>query len=171
MRARGRGQVGVLSSLAALDGFSALYPAYAATKAFATAWALGLRAHVRDTGVAVNVFAPGAVATPLLAPVEGLDPHYDPAAGAPAWVVPSPCGELSAADAAAAWAAGLARDEAVTRSHHCYSLVCTDACLGCPPQAHDLLMRNRCYMLWAFRPKARPQHAWLQAAASGKAKT
>jgi NAD(P)-dependent dehydrogenase (short-subunit alcohol dehydrogenase family) len=161
MRRRGHGQVGILGSLASLDGLNALYPAYAASKSFITMWALGLRAHLTGSGVTLNVFAPGAVATPLLASPPGIDPHYDPSTFAPAWVVHSPCVELGVEAAAAAWAAGLARDEAITRPHRCYALVCAEPCVECPLDARDLLVRWRCYMLWGWRPSMHPRHAWL----------
>ncbi len=165
MRRRGRGQVGVLSSLAAFDGFNSIYPAYCASKAFVTAWALGLRAHLRDSGITLNVFAPGAVNTPLInAPSPGLDPHYDLASRAPSWVAHAPGIELSVEAAVEAWAAGLARDEALTRSHHCFSFVCADPCLACPREAHDLIMRSRLYMLWGWRPLKNPNHAWTKKA-------
>ena len=160
MRRRGRGHIGVLSSLAAADGFNSIYPAYAASKAWATAWALGLRAHLRNTGVSVSVFAPGAVRTPLLQPPQGLDPHYDLASRAPSWVAHAPCVELSAATAAAAWAGGIDRDEAQTRPHRCFALVCAAPCLDCPQDVHDAVMRGGCYLLWGWRPRLEPAHAW-----------
>jgi len=167
MRKRGRGQIGILSSLAEKDYFSSLYPAYAASKCFATSWALGLRAHLQETGVSINVFAPGAVRTPLLAPVEGLDPHYDLSSRGPDWIVHSPIIELTAESAALAWAKGLERNQALTRPHHLYSLLCNDFCLSCPREAHDLLARNRIYMLWGWRPKKNPAHSWATHEKSG----
>lgn len=171
MRKRGRGQVGVLSSLSEKDHFSSLYPAYAATKCFVTSWALGLRAHLQATGVTVNVFEPGAVRTPLLAPVPGLDPHYDLSSRGPQWIVHSPIIELSAEDAARSWAEGLKRNEALTRPHHVYSLCCHDLCLSFPREAHDFLARNGLHMLWGWRPKLNPQHSWTVDNKSGVEKT
>jgi NAD(P)-dependent dehydrogenase (short-subunit alcohol dehydrogenase family) len=170
MRKRSRGQIGVLSSLAEKDHFSSLYPAYAASKSFVTSWALGLRAHLQGSGVTINVFAPGAVRTPLLAPVKGLDPHYDLSSRGPQWIVHSPIIELSAENAAKAWADGLQRDEALTRPHHLYSLLCHDLCLCFPREAHDLLARNGLHMLWGWRPKLHPQHSWTieQTVGAGK---
>jgi len=159
MRARGAGRVGVLSSAAGRDGFSALYPAYAASKAFASAWALGLRAHLRESGVAVTVFEPGAVRTPLLQAPPGLDPHYDLSSRGPACAAHLPCVELSAEAAAAAFLAGVARDEAVARPHLTYG-VCADVLLGFPKETHDIFMRNGCGLLWGWRPKKAPRHAW-----------
>jgi NAD(P)-dependent dehydrogenase (short-subunit alcohol dehydrogenase family) len=161
MRRRGRGQIGVLSSLAALDGLNALYPAYAASKSFVTTWVLGLRARLQHSGVTLNVFAPGAVATPLLTAPPGLDPRYDPTSFAPSWIVHAPCIEMSVEQAAAAWASGLASNEALTRPHRCYALACTDPCLDCPLDARDLLVRGRCHVLWGWRAPADPKHAWL----------
>ena len=161
MRQRGRGQIGVLGSLAALDGLNALYPAYAASKAFVTAWTLGLRARLDGSGVTLNVFAPGAVATPLLAAPPGVDSRYDPTTFAPSWIVHAPCIEMSVEHAAASWATGLARDEALTLPHRFFSLLCADPCLDCPLDARDCLVRGRCYMLWGWRPPVNPQHAWL----------
>lgn len=162
MRRRGRGQIGVLSSIAALDGLNALYPAYAASKAFVSTWALGLRARLQGSGVTINVFSPGSVATPLLSAPPGLDPRYDPTSFAPPWLVHAPCIEHSIESAVAAWAAGLAQDEALTLPHKCFSLVCADPCLDCPLEARDMLVRARCYMLWGWRPPAQPRHAWLE---------
>lgn len=161
MRRRGKGQIGVLSSLGALDGLNALYPAYAASKAFATTWVLGLRARLLGSGVTLNVFSPGAVATPLLQPPPGIDPRYDPTSFAPSWIVHAPCIEIGVEQAAAAWAAGLAKDEAMTRPHRCYALACTDPCLDCPLDARDLIVRSRCHVLWGWRVPADPRHAWL----------
>jgi len=164
MRARGAGRVGVLSSAAARDGFSALYPAYAASKSFATAWALGLRARLRGSGVALSVFEPGAVRTPLLAAPAGLDARYDLARRGPACAAHLPCVELSPEAAARAWLAGMARDEAVTRPHLSYGL-CAELLRGFPLEAHDLLARARCGLLWGWRPpRGGARHAWVTAA-------
>ncbi len=68
--------------------------------------------------------------------------------------------------AVAAWVRGLERDEALTRPHHLYGLVCVEPCLACPRDLHDLLMRLGAYPLWGWRPRPRPAHAWVAADAA-----
>ncbi|MFB2530867.1 SDR family NAD(P)-dependent oxidoreductase [Paracoccus sp. p3-h83] len=65
MRARGRGQIGVVSSLA---GFRALGgpPAYAASKAWARLYAEALRGQLARHGIGVSVICPGFVDTPMV---------------------------------------------------------------------------------------------------------
>jgi len=60
MRARGRGQVAVMSSLAAFRGFPGA-PAYCASKACVRVWAEGLRGDLATDGVGVSVICPGYV--------------------------------------------------------------------------------------------------------------
>jgi short-subunit dehydrogenase len=66
MRGRGRGQIAVMSSLAAFRGFPGA-PAYSASKAAVRAWGEALRGrHARD-GVAINVVCPGFIISRMTA--------------------------------------------------------------------------------------------------------
>lgn len=79
MRARRRGQVAVVSSLASFVGFAGA-PAYCASKAAVRVWGEALRGWLAPEGVAVSVVCPGFVETamtavntfrmPLLMPVD-----------------------------------------------------------------------------------------------------
>lgn len=73
MISRGRGQVGVVSSLA---GFIPLpdSPSYCASKAAVLSYGLALRGAVEDKGVRVSVICPGYVATPMMAQETGWKP-------------------------------------------------------------------------------------------------
>jgi len=64
MIARGRGQVAVVASVAALRGL-AYSPAYSASKAGIRAYGEGLRALLRPQGVNVSVIVPGFFDTPM----------------------------------------------------------------------------------------------------------
>jgi len=64
MIARGRGQVAVVASTAALRGL-AYSPAYSASKAGVRAYGEGLRALLRPKGVDVSVIVPGFFDTPM----------------------------------------------------------------------------------------------------------
>jgi short-subunit dehydrogenase len=64
MCARGRGQIALLGSLAALRGLP-YSPAYCATKAAIHVYAEALRGSLRGQGVKVSLIAPGFVATAL----------------------------------------------------------------------------------------------------------
>src|ERR1700719_3517945 len=64
MCARGRGQIALLGSLAALRGLP-YSPAYSASKAAVHAYAEALRGGLRRQGVKVSLIAPGFVATAL----------------------------------------------------------------------------------------------------------
>jgi short-subunit dehydrogenase len=70
---RGRGQIGIVSSLA---GFIPLAdsPSYCASKAAVLSYGLALRAAVEGKGVRVSVICPGFVATPLMAQETGWKP-------------------------------------------------------------------------------------------------
>ncbi|MFQ5957755.1 MAG: SDR family NAD(P)-dependent oxidoreductase [Alphaproteobacteria bacterium] len=64
MQARGRGQVALMSSLAAFRGFPGA-PAYCASKALVKTWGEALRGTLGREGVAVSVICPGFVRTPM----------------------------------------------------------------------------------------------------------
>jgi short-subunit dehydrogenase len=66
MRARKRGQIAVLSSLAGFRGVGGA-PAYGASKAAVRVWGEGLRAAVAGDGISVSVICPGFVVTPMTA--------------------------------------------------------------------------------------------------------
>jgi short-subunit dehydrogenase len=73
MIARGRGQIGIMSSLA---GFIPLAdaPSYCASKAAVLSYGLGLRGAVEDKGVRVSAICPGYVDTPMIAQETGWQP-------------------------------------------------------------------------------------------------
>ncbi len=95
MSARGRGQIALVSSLAA---FSPLpdSPGYCGTKAALLAYGLSMRERLRTRGVRVNVVCPGYVFTAMGGRYSGWRPL-----------------EMSAARAASRIVAGLARDKPV----------------------------------------------------------
>ena len=64
MRARGRGQIALMASLAAFRGLPGA-PAYSASKAAVKAWGEALRGGLRGDGIAVSVICPGFVRTPM----------------------------------------------------------------------------------------------------------
>ncbi|HSK39407.1 MAG TPA: SDR family NAD(P)-dependent oxidoreductase, partial [Arenibaculum sp.] len=64
MRARRRGQIALMSSVAALRGMPGAH-GYCASKAAVKALAEGLRAPLRDEGIAISVILPGFVRTPM----------------------------------------------------------------------------------------------------------
>ncbi|MGH6946689.1 MAG: SDR family NAD(P)-dependent oxidoreductase [Kiloniellales bacterium] len=66
MRRRRRGQIAIMSSLAAFRGFPGA-PAYSASKAAVRVWGEALRAHLRAEGIAVSVICPGFVESPMTA--------------------------------------------------------------------------------------------------------
>ncbi|WP_375464489.1 SDR family NAD(P)-dependent oxidoreductase [uncultured Methylobacterium sp.] len=92
MLARGRGQIALMSSLAAFAPLPDA-PAYSGAKAALLAHGLALREKVRARGVKVNVVLPGYVRTPMGGEYKGWRPF-----------------EMSADRAAIHIAAGLARD-------------------------------------------------------------
>lgn len=79
MRARRRGQIAIMSSLASFRGFPGA-PAYCASKAAVRVWGEALRGDLKDHGIEVSVICPGFVVSrmtaqnqfhmPLLMPVE-----------------------------------------------------------------------------------------------------
>ncbi len=64
MQARGRGQIALMSSLAAFRGFPGA-PAYCASKALVKTWGEALRGTLRRDGLEVSVICPGFVRTPM----------------------------------------------------------------------------------------------------------
>src|SRR5262249_5029870 len=66
MQARGRGQVAIMSSLAAFRGFPGA-PAYCASKAAVRVWGEALRGEVQRQGVEVSVICPGFVKSRMTA--------------------------------------------------------------------------------------------------------
>lgn len=66
LRARRRGQIGIMSSLAGFRGFPGA-PAYCASKAAVRVWGEGLRGELAPLGIGVSVICPGFVATPMTA--------------------------------------------------------------------------------------------------------
>lgn len=66
MRPRRRGQVAVMSSLAAFRGFPGA-PAYCATKAAVRVWAESLRPSLAEEGVEISVICPGFVVSRMSA--------------------------------------------------------------------------------------------------------
>lgn len=66
MRARGRGQVAIMSSLAAFRGFPGA-PAYCASKAAVRVWGEALRGTVAPQGLTVSVICPGYVKSAMTA--------------------------------------------------------------------------------------------------------
>ena len=66
MRARGRGQVAIMSSLAAFRGFPGA-PAYCASKAAVRVWGEALRGMVAPQGLTVSVICPGYVKSAMTA--------------------------------------------------------------------------------------------------------
>lgn len=73
MRARGRGQIAFVSSLAAWHGLP-LTPAYCASKAALKAYAEALRPSLAAHGIAVSVVLPGFVKTPMSDAFPGTKP-------------------------------------------------------------------------------------------------
>jgi short-subunit dehydrogenase len=66
MRQRGRGQIALMSSLAAFRGFAGA-PAYCASKAAVRSYGEALRGALREHGVAVSVICPGFVRSAMTA--------------------------------------------------------------------------------------------------------
>jgi short-subunit dehydrogenase len=66
MRARGRGQIAIMASLAAFRGFPGA-PAYCASKAAVRVWGEALRGELLASGVGVSVICPGYIVTPMTA--------------------------------------------------------------------------------------------------------
>lgn len=84
MRARGSGQIALISSLAAWRGLSGM-PSYSASKAALKAWGEGMRDVLSGEGVKINVVMPGYVQSQMCSDMPGPKPwlwQADKAAGA-----------------------------------------------------------------------------------------
>ena len=66
MRPRGRGQIAIMSSLAAFRGFPGA-PAYCASKAAVRVWGEAMRGELHDAGIGVSVICPGYVKSRMTA--------------------------------------------------------------------------------------------------------
>ena len=66
MRPRRRGQIAIMSSLAAFRGFPGA-PAYCASKAAVRIWGEALRGDLHGAGIGVSVICPGYVRSPMTA--------------------------------------------------------------------------------------------------------
>ena len=66
MQARGRGQIGLISSLAGFRGYTGA-PAYCGSKAAVRVFGEGLRGQLKATGVGVSVICPGYVRSRMTA--------------------------------------------------------------------------------------------------------
>ena len=66
LRARGRGQIGIMSSLASFRGFPGA-PAYCASKATVRVWGEALRGDLKPHGIGVSVICPGFVVSRMTA--------------------------------------------------------------------------------------------------------
>ncbi|TSE29968.1 putative oxidoreductase [Tepidimonas charontis] len=73
MRARGRGQIALVSSLAGYFGLP-VTPAYCASKAGLKAYGEALRGWLAPEGIKVNVIMPGYVASPMCEAMPGPKP-------------------------------------------------------------------------------------------------
>jgi short-subunit dehydrogenase len=86
MLPRGRGQIAIMSSLAAFRGFPGA-PTYCASKAAVKIWGEALRGAMHGSGIAVNVICPGYVETSMTAQNDFPMPFLMPAEKAAAIIV------------------------------------------------------------------------------------
>ncbi len=77
MRARGRGHIVIVASVAGLRGYPAM-PTYSATKAALIAYGEAIRGWLRPSGIAVTVVCPGFVTSPMSARHKGSKPFEMP---------------------------------------------------------------------------------------------
>jgi short-subunit dehydrogenase len=77
MRSRGRGQIALMSSLAAYYGLP-LTPSYSASKAAVKAYGEALRSWLMPEGIRVNVIMPGYVDTGMTDSIPGPKPYLWP---------------------------------------------------------------------------------------------
>ena len=77
MRARRRGQIVIVASVAGLRGYPAM-PTYSATKAALIAYGEAIRGWLRPSGVSVTVVCPGFVTSPMSARHKGSKPFEMP---------------------------------------------------------------------------------------------
>lgn len=123
MRPRGRGQIGIMASLAAFRGFPGA-PAYCASKAAVRIWGEALRGELHGDGIGVSVICPGYVRTPMTAVNDFPMPFL-----------------MDAERAAAIIRRGLARGKArIAFPWPMYALV--RAVAGLPPVITDPLLRR-----------------------------
>jgi short-subunit dehydrogenase len=73
MVARGRGQIGIVSSIAAFVPLPDA-PSYCASKSAVLTYGLALRNAVHESGIGVSVICPGYVVTPMMQQESGLKP-------------------------------------------------------------------------------------------------
>lgn len=73
MMARGYGQIGIMSSLAAFIPLPDA-PTYSASKSAVLNYGLALRSALRQSGIGISVICPGYVTTPMLAQESGPKP-------------------------------------------------------------------------------------------------
>ena len=122
MRARGRGQVCVISSIAGFTQFAA-FESYSASKAAARMWAEGLRWRLHAEGVRVSCVVPGYVSTPMTEAFGGSL---------------NLMGIVSSAHAVRRIAAGLAEDEGLI-AFPSATFIVSHALGALPPKVKDLL--------------------------------
>jgi short-subunit dehydrogenase len=77
MMARGHGQIGIVSSLAAFIPLPDA-PSYSASKSALLNYGLALRSALRRSGIGVSIICPGYVTTPMLAQESGPKPFAMP---------------------------------------------------------------------------------------------
>jgi short-subunit dehydrogenase len=151
-RPEGRGQLVVVSSCASFINLWPPSPSYAASKAFVRFWAMGLRAHLWNSGVRVNVICPGWVDTSMVRRSikaiadEPTMRHHAVDADKVAKFM------LTAADAANVFIRALAHDQAViTYPTHVYLLL--SFVKNMPLYLYDRVISSALLPDWAPLPK------------------